>query len=449
MRIKLDYPIRGDSKNKVCVFMMAANEQAVIKKCLDSLKPIAGMIVFQNNSPNPDSTCSIVENWCKENEISLYLYDMINEGTWDPALHRNDVYKKANEVSKFDWLFRMDCDEWCSFTDEGIDLSKHESHNILSPRNIINSIMFVRVAFFKKGTKLHWPSGQAAHEDYLMEEEARFGNLEGIQVHSINKMTDLHDDKDIFKKYYREALGLEKQVFVDREDKFDDYHLWYLAKSYFDISGEVYRKFWFPESHRTNCMERAIFFFKTWLKNNGMWGKGILKAKKEYINIDKTWLDYGYLAYLNIYSTKRSLGEDFNTASKYLHLAEALNPWRAEGLDICREVFFDEEDWYSLFSVTSKMKGIKNPFPECGLFVNSRCYHDTSPTILDNRALAAYWIARETKDEHMKSYYYSESVKDLEYLLGSAALTQALDEETTVRLKENLTITKAHQKDKL
>ena len=49
----------------------------------------------------------------------------------------------------------------------------------------------------------------------------------------------------------------------------------------------------------------------------------------------------------------------------------------------------------------------------------------------------------------MKSYYYSESVKDLEYLLGSAALTQALDEETTVRLKENLTITKAHQKDKL
>ena len=95
------------------------------------------------------------------------------------------------------------------------------------------------------------------------------------------------------------------------------------------------------------------------------------------------------------------------------------------------------------------MKGIKNPFPECGLFVNSRCYHDTSPTILDNRALAAYWIARETKDEHIKSYYYSESVKDLEYLLGSAALTQALDEETTVRLKENLTITKAHQKDKL
>ena len=62
MRTKLDYPIRGDSKNKVCVFMMAANEQAVIKKCLDSLKPIAGMIVFQNNSPNPDSTCSIVEN---------------------------------------------------------------------------------------------------------------------------------------------------------------------------------------------------------------------------------------------------------------------------------------------------------------------------------------------------------------------------------------------------
>jgi len=185
------------------------------------------------------------------------------------------------------------------------------------------------------------------------------------------------------------------------------------------------------------------------LKNNGMWGEEILKAKKEYINIDKTWLDYGYLSYLNIYLIKRSLGENFTTASRYLHLAEALNPWRAEALDICREVFYNEEDWYSLFSVTSKMKGIKNPFPECGLFVNSRCYYDTSPTILDNRALASYWIARETKDEHMKDYYYSESVKDLEFIFNSPTLLEGLSEETISRLEENLRITKDHQKDKV
>ena len=95
------------------------------------------------------------------------------------------------------------------------------------------------------------------------------------------------------------------------------------------------------------------------------------------------------------------------------------------------------------------MKGIKNPFPECGLFVNSRCYYDTSPTILDNRALASYWIARETRDEYTKNYYYSESIKDLESIFDSQILLQALSEETILRLKENLRITKDHQKNKL
>mgnify|MGYP002700894043 CR=1 FL=1 len=163
--------------------MMAANEEAVIEKCLDSIKPIAGMIVFQNNSKNPDKTRSIVREWCTKNEISLHLYDLISEGAWDPALHRNDVFKVANKISNFEWLFRMDCDEWCTFDGE-MDLSEYKDYDILSPSNTVGSgTVFLRSAFYRKGIEGSWPEGQVAHEEFHSEKDLKHTHVTVYYTH--------------------------------------------------------------------------------------------------------------------------------------------------------------------------------------------------------------------------------------------------------------------------
>ena len=427
--------------------MMAANEEAVIEKCLDSIKPIAGMIVFQNNSKNPDKTCNIVKSWCARNEVPLHLYDLINEGTWDPAFHRNDVFKVANKISTFEWLFRMDCDEWCTFDGE-MDLSEYKDYDILSPRNMVNDgVCFMRAAFYRTGIEGGWPKGQAAHEEYHSEQDQKHGHIKGITVHALTKGTDLHDDKEIFQKYYREALGLEKQVLAEFDGKnLDTYHLWYAARSYSDIRDERYRKYFLSEDHFRHCMERSIYLFETFLKENEMNENNIYAQKYGYVNSDRTWLDYGYLAYINIYFVNRAIGKSFLESVNYLYSALALNPWRSECLNEMRIHFYDIEDWYSLFSVTSKMKTIKNPFPQDGLFIDPSAYYDHNPQILDNRSLSAYWIARKTNDKQEKDYYYKESIKDIEYIFESKRLSNAISADTKERLKENLAISKDHLK---
>ena len=428
--------------------MMAANEEAVIEKCLNSIKPIAGMIVFQNNSKNPDRTCSIVKEWCTKNKIDLHLYDLINEGTWDPALHRNDVFRVASKVSTFEWLFRMDCDEWCTFDGE-MDLSKQKDYDILSPRNVIGSGLtaFLRSAFYRKGIEGGWPEGQVAHEEFHSKQNLKHGHIKGISVHALTKSTGLHDDKDVFKKYYKEALGLERQVLAEFDGKkLDTYHLWYAARSYVDIIDKRYRKYFLSEDHFKHCMERSIYLFKTFLKENKMEEKDIYSEKYGYINSDRTWLDYGYLAYVNIYYLSRSIGKSFLNSVQHLHSASILNPWRAEGLNIMREHLYNIEDWYSLFGVTSKMKAIKNPFPRNGLFVDSMAYYDHNPLILDNRSLSAYWIARKTDDKQEKTYYYKESIKDIEDIFKSKRLSNSISSSTRKRLEDNLAISQDHFK---
>ncbi len=427
--------------------MMAANEEAVIEKCLDSIKPIAGMIVFQNNSKNPDRTCSIVKEWCAKNKITLHLYDLINQGDWDPALHRNDVFKVANKMSTFEWLFRMDCDEWCTFDGE-MDLSEYKKYHVLSPCNRVGSgTVFLRAAFYRKGIEGGWPEGQAAHEEFHSEQDLNYGYIKGISVHALTKATGLHDDKGIFQKYYREALGLERQVLAEFDGKkLDTYHLWYAARSYADIMDERYRKYFLSEDHFRHCMRRSIYLFETFLKENKMDEKEIYFEKYHFINSDRTWLDYGYLAYINIYHLSRSIGKSFLDSVGHLHSASILNPWRAEGLNIMREHYYDVEDWYSLFSVTSKMKTLKNPFPQNGLFVDSMSYYDYNSQILDNRSLSAYWIARKTDDKQEKTYYYGESIKDIEDIFKSKRLSNAIPTDTKKRLEENLAISKDHLK---
>lgn len=425
--------------------MMAANEEAVIEKCLDSIKPIVGMIVFQNNSKNPDKTRSIVREWCTKNEISLHLYDLINEGAWDPALHRNDVFKVANKISNFEWLFRMDCDEWCTFDGE-MDLSEYKDYDILSPSNTVGSgTVFLRSAFYRKGIEGSWPEGQVAHEEFHSEKDLRHTHVKGILVHALTKQTGLHNDKDIFQKYYREALGLERQVLSEFDGKkLDTYHLWYAARSYVDISDERYKKHFPSEKHFNHCMQRAIYLFETFLEENEMDEKNVYSEKYGYINSDRTWLDYGYLAYLHIYSLSRAVGKSFFDSIKYLHLASILNPWRAEALDLIRTHLYSIEDWYSLFSVTSRMKAVKNPFPQNGLFIDSMAYYDYNSEILDNRSLSAYWIARKTDDKQEKVYYYKESIDDIEAIFKSKRLSNSISTDTKKRLEENLAISKAH-----
>jgi hypothetical protein len=340
----------------------------------------------------------------------------------------------------------MDCDEWCTFDGE-IDFSKYKDYDVLSPRNMVNSNTFLRAAFYKKGTEGGWPEGQAAHEEFYSKKTLRHSHIEDITVHALTKFTGLHDDEDIFRKYYREALALEKQVLCEFDGKkFDSYHLWYAARSYYDISHERYKKYFHPKGHYNHCMERGIYLFEVFLKENEMEEKDLYSEKYKYINSDRTWLDYGYLAYVNIYHMNREIGKSFFDSVKHLYKASLLNPWRAEGLDIIRTHFYDIEDWYSLFSVTSKMKTIKNPFPQNGLFVDSNAYYDYNPAILDNRSLAAYWIARKTKDTSKKTYYYKESIKDVEDIFKSERLSKAITPETKKRLEDNLAISQDHFK---
>ena len=355
-----------NSKPKICLNTMVANEAHVIERMLESCyKHICYWVIQDNGSK--DGTQEIIRNFFNQKNIPGFLY----ETEWRyPGYNRDHALQTCLKAHHdCDWILRIDADETIEINDDFdwnlLNDTSVQSYNILA---LQGNCSYQRCWLWN--TKFPWKfKHDKRHETIYLD-----GVGEGFQRVSMpNNFKHLvHGDGNSWfnpYKFYGDALEIEKDLLTSERMNYDLYHLFYIAKSYYDYVMDPRSKYPFGPKHQSECLRRAIFFFEQYLN-----------ISHDFENTQKAqrWDEMAYICLICSADLYKK-ADDNLTALHKLRLAEQFCPERNEHLLNMAEIFFETAQKEPFLKVTSIMMKPerKNPFPKFSLFINNNAYHDT------------------------------------------------------------------------
>jgi glycosyltransferase involved in cell wall biosynthesis len=116
---------------KIGFCIIVKNESHVIKRCLDSVKPIIDYVLVVDTG-STDETIQVINNWINENEIPGQV---IEEPWQNFAYNRTFALSKLREIEWVDYALMIDADEILHF-EEGFDVESFKSSLFLDIYNV-------------------------------------------------------------------------------------------------------------------------------------------------------------------------------------------------------------------------------------------------------------------------------------------------------------------------
>ncbi len=370
-----------NKKAKICLNAMVANEAPTITRMLDSVSPYINYWVIQDNG-STDGTQDIIKNYFKKKRIPGFLY----ETEWQyPGFNRDHTLQTALKADhKCDWILRMDADEqlvvdkdfdWSIFNDTSI-----QSFNITAD---CGSSLYFRTWLWN--AKLPWFfQHDKRHETIHLPEIGE--NFQRIALPKSFKHVITNDGQTWFApmKFITDGLTLELDKVPTKKVLEDDYHLWYIGKSYSDGYRDI-DNLPFGKAHSDEYARRSIFYFKMYLDKHHNF------SKTHYpIHVD----DMGYYACLLIGKAYNWLG-DYSNMLFYYNSATRFNPRRNEHYIDLALYYQEIEQWANMLEVTTVLtsQGRVNPFPDFSFLIENSAYQDTGTLCdeLHKTALKYVW----------------------------------------------------------
>jgi hypothetical protein len=248
------------SNIKICMNAMVGNEQKTIVRMLNSVADYIDYYVIQCNGS--DSTKQIIEDYFEAKGISGFTYEI----EWNyPGWNRDHTLQTClNADHGCDWILRMDADEqlavdedfdWSILSNTGID-----SFNIVADPG--DSLYYrtwlwnAKRPWFFAHDKRH----ETIHLPNVGESFTR------VNLPKSFRQVITNDGETWFApmKFLKDALELESEKVPSNKVLEDDYHLWYIGKSYSDSYGNP-SEFPFGMEHAKEYARRSIFYFNTYL----------------------------------------------------------------------------------------------------------------------------------------------------------------------------------------
>lgn len=202
-------------KKTICLNMIVKNESAVIRRCLDSVRPLIDHWVIVDTGSD-DGTQQIIKDYMKDIPGELYERPWVNFGH-----NRNEALQLAKE--KADYLLFIDADEIlvCDQNFTLPDLGKDFYHVMTH----FNGTSYTRVQLIK--SSLNWKWIGVLHETL----DSTEAHTNEILLNIINRVhTDGNRSQDS-EKYKKDAKILEAALANEPDNK---RHVFYLAQSYKD-----------------------------------------------------------------------------------------------------------------------------------------------------------------------------------------------------------------------
>lgn len=332
----------------VCLNMIVKNEAEVIRRCLDSVRPIIDCWVIVDTG-STDGT---------QNIIREYLHDLpgeLHERPWQDFAHnRSEALELAR--GKSDYTLIIDADDALETTpDDGLPELTADSYMVT-----INdtSLVYQRPQLVRSA--LPWRYEGVLHEYLTCEGAAPHGQISGLSMRRNHDGARRRDPRT----YRHDVAVLEAALQTETRPFLLARYRFYLAQSYRDCRD------W--EKALENYLVRAEFGF---------------------------WQEEVFMSLYSAAQLKETLRRpEQEVIDAYLRASDAL-PTRAEALHrasrFCRQKGRYEEGY------EIAKRGLAIPLPTDALFVEPWIYESG---LLDEFSLNAYWSGRkrESLDASLK-----------------------------------------------
>jgi len=361
---------------KICLNAMVGAEANTISRMLESVADYIDYYVIQCNGA--DNTKEIINTFFQERGIPGFTYEI----NWNfPGWNRDHTLQECLKSEHgCDWILRMDADEQLS-VDDSFDWSVFENKNI-DAFNITadaGDTMYYRTWLWNADRPWFFAHDKRHETIHLPEvgEEFQRVNLSTEFKHIIT-----NDGMTWFApmKFLTDALELERDKVPTNKVLEDDYHLWYIGKSYSDCLGDV-DNFPYGKHHQIEFARRSIFYFEMFLDQQHQY----LSTQKP-----KSIDDMGYFACLLIGDAYGIFG-NHDAKIEWWNRATDFNPRRNENYLRIWNATRDEAAKSKLLDVNRT-----NPFPEYSFLILNAAYWDTNPNL---KAM----LDEETKSEDIST----------------------------------------------
>ena len=354
---------------KIVMNAMVGNEANTITRMLESVADHIDYYVVQCNGKE-DNTKEIIDTFFTKKGIPGFTYEI----DWNfPGFNRDHTLQKCLAADHgCDWVLRMDADEQLSVTDD-FDWTpftnlETDSFNIVAdPGDSLYLRTWLwnahRPWYFthdKRHETIHLPNRDDSENFSRVNLDRGFSHI----------ITNDGETWEVPMKFLSDALELEKDKVPSNLVLEDNYHLWYIGKSYSDSYGNP-NEFPFGMDHAKEYARRAIFYFNMYLNKTHNYSNTKTASYTD---------DMGYYAMFLLGAAYDFIGET-KTALEYLDAASLFNPKRNEAIYKRAELFERLGNFTKMLKCTKQLVEITrvNPFPDSAFMLHNSAYYDTSP----------------------------------------------------------------------
>src|SRR5665213_58710 len=207
--------------------MIVKNEAEVIRRALDSVRPIISYVLISDTGSS-DGTQGIIRTWLRENDVP----GEVIERPWvDFSHNRNQGIEALRGVPEIDYALTIDADEYLVF-DPGFDaasflrtLGDADGYKIESRHG---DTSYFRMQLFSNKLPFHFR--QVMHEYLVIPEGARVATLSGFHNHYTYEGARAKNPN----KYLDDARLIEKALKTETDPGAVARYTFYLAQCYRD-----------------------------------------------------------------------------------------------------------------------------------------------------------------------------------------------------------------------
>lgn len=204
-------------KRNVCLNMIVKNESAVIKRCLDSVRPLIDRWVIVDTG-STDGTQDLIK------DIMTGIPGELHERPWrDFGSNRTEALELAR-ASGAEYAMVVDADEVMLYP-PGFSLPTLEKDAYMTPHETGGGTKFYLIQLLK--CSMPWRYEGVLHEVATCEGPHSIGKIEGLTCHGMFDSARNHDPD----KYAKDAVVLETAL---KKDPDNSRYVFYLAQSYRD-----------------------------------------------------------------------------------------------------------------------------------------------------------------------------------------------------------------------
>lgn len=237
---------------KVGLCMIVKDEEKVIARCLDSVKPLIDYVcIFDTGST--DNTVSIINQWLKANNIEGEVH---HEKWIDFATNRSNALSCLRNNTNIDYTLTIDADEVLLYDD--IDIPKIKQNLNKDLYNVVckfGAIEYLRTSIFKNSLPFYYRG--VLHE--FLDCKEPIVTRETIKGIYNKPIQDSARNQDV-QKYQRDTEVLEKAIEEETDKGLQTRYKFYLAQSYKDSLQNGKAIYWYEERAKDGGWEQEVYW---------------------------------------------------------------------------------------------------------------------------------------------------------------------------------------------